>query len=563
MQQTKTACTAILCALFLSATGTRAQQVMSDADALKQLRLDVYTLADDSMEGREVGTKGELMARDYLVKRFQQIGLAPKGDEGSYTHAFQFQDLPQRGADNTLQLGRNHLKLGEDFYPLGYSANGQVLSRVARCGYGIVAPEKGRDDFEGVEVKDRAACMSISSPDGIHPHSAWLAYHDLRTRIDAAVERGANAVIFFNDDPDKAEDPSEAFKMKLQPAPVPVVFLTKSGFEKLGQDGDPVVIHTEIIRQELTGYNVVGYWDNGQPYTVVIGAHYDHWGYGGEGSLHRGEPAIHNGADDNASGVATMLQLAADLQYLPNTKGNNYLFIAFSGEEKGLYGSSAWTKDPTLPLDSLNYMINMDMVGRVDSTGHMGINGVGTSPAWASVTGLKAGDLKIKTTESGIGPSDHTSFYLQDVPAIHFFSGSHEDYHKPGDDADKINYDGMLRTARYIEELITVLNDSTKITFTKTADSDTSKAPRFSVTLGVVPDYMYDGKGLRLDGVTEDKPAALAGLKKGDVVIRIGEHDVPDMMGYMKALGMFKKGDTTEVTVLREGKEMKVTVHFK
>lgn len=564
MQQMKLMSTAALCSWLLATTTAQAQSLMSDAEALEQLRLDVYTLADDSMEGREVGTKGELMARDYLVKRFQQIGLAPKGDEGSYTQAFQFQDLPQRGTDNTLQLGRNHLKPGEDFYPLGYSANGQVLTRVARCGYGIVAPEKNRDDFGGVEVKDHAACMSISSPDGIHPHSAWLAYNDLRTRINAAVERGANAVIFFNDDPDKAEDPSAEFKMKLMPASVPVVFLTKSGLEKLGQDGDPVVIHTDIIRQELTGYNVVGYRDNKQPYTVVIGAHYDHWGHGGEGSLYRGhEPQIHNGADDNASGVATLLQLAADLQHLPRTTNNNYLFIAFSGEEKGLYGSGAWTKHPTLPLDNLNYMINMDMVGRVDSTGHMGINGVGTSPAWASVTSLKSGDLQIKTTESGIGPSDHTSFYLQDVPAIHFFSGSHEDYHKPSDDADKINYDGMLRTARYIEELITVLNDSTKITFTKTADADTSKAPRFSVTLGVVPDYMYDGSGMRIDGVTEEKPAALAGLKKGDVVVRIGDHDVPDMMGYMKALGLFKKGDTTEVTVLRDGQEMKATVHFK
>mgnify|MGYP001180929050 CR=1 FL=1 len=550
--------------LLLSTTAAQAQSLMGDADALKQLRLDVYTLADDSMEGREVGTKGELMARDYLVKRFQQIGLAPKGDEGSYTQAFQFQDLPQRGTGNSLQLGRNKLKLDEDFYPLGYTANGQVLTRVARCGYGIVAPEKGRDDFEDVEVKDRAACMSVSSPDGIHPHSAWLAHHDLRKRIDNAVARGANAVIFFNDDPDKADDPSPEFKMKLMTAPVPVVFITKSGLAKLGQNGEPVVVHTDIIHQELTGYNVVGYLGNGAPYTVVIGAHYDHWGHGGEGSLYRGhEPQIHNGADDNASGVATMLQLAADLRHMPKAKGNNYLFIAFSGEEKGLYGSSAWTKHPTLPLDSLNYMINMDMVGRLDSTGHMGINGVGTSPAWAQVASIKAGGLTIKTTEGGIGPSDHTSFYLQDVPAIHFFSGTHDDYHKPSDDADKINYEGMLRTARYIEELVTVLNDSTKLTFTKTADADKTDAPRFKVTMGVVPDYMYDGKGMRIDGVTEDKPAALAGLKKGDVVVRIGNNEVPDMMGYMKALGLYQKGDNAPVTVLRDGKEMTVTVHFK
>ncbi|MBX2982506.1 MAG: M28 family peptidase [Flavobacteriales bacterium] len=550
-------------ALLLAPFATQAQSLMPDSQAVRQMRLDVYTLADDSMQGRETGTMGEQMAARYLVDRFRSIGLSPKGDSSSYLNAFQFAAMPRTGPDNMLKLGRHTLKLGEDFYPLGYSANAQVLTRVARAKYGIKAPEKDRNDFEHVDVKDHAVCMSISSPDGIHPHSAWLAHNDLRSRIDDAVSLGANAIIFYNDDPDKADDPSSDFYMKLQPTSVPVVFLTKSGFAKLGQDGDPVVIHTEIIREEKTGHNVVGYLGNGKPYTVVIGAHYDHLGYGGEGSLYRGEPAIHNGADDNASGVAVLMQLAEDLQQMPNAKNNNYLFIAFSGEEKGLYGSNAWSKHPTLPIDSLNYMINMDMVGRLDSLGHLAINGVGTSPAWAAITDLKTGGLTIKTTEGGIGPSDHTSFYLQNVPAIHFFTGSHEDYHKPGDDADKVDYPGMLRIARYIEEAITTMNDSTKITFTKTADSDTSKAPRFSVTLGVVPDYMYDGKGLKIDGVTENKPAALAGLKQGDVVIKLGDHEVPDMMGYMKALGMFKKGDTTQVTVLREGKEMKTDIHFK
>lgn len=539
------------------------QTLMADSAALRQLRTDVFTLADDSMMGRETGTKGEQMAAKYIMERFRALGLAPKGDDRTYLHAFQFAALPSTGADNSLQLGRNKLKAGADFYPLGYSANAQVLTRVARCRYGIVAPEKGRNDFEGVAVEGRAACMSISSPDGIHPHSAWLAHNDLRTRINNAVERGATAVIFYNDDPDKADDPPADFHMKLQPSTVPVVFLTKSGFAKLGQDGDAVVLHTDIVRGQETGHNVVGYLGNGKPNTVVIGAHYDHLGMGDEGSLHRGEPQVHNGADDNASGVATLLQLAADLRNMPAAANNNYLFIAFSGEEKGLFGSSAWTKHPTLPIDSLTYMINMDMVGRLDSTGHLAINGVGTSPAWAGLTTLKAGNLDIKTTAGGIGPSDHTSFYLQGVPAIHFFTGSHDSYHKPGDDADKVNYPGMLRIARYIEAVITSLNDSTKLTFTKTADKDSTETPRFTVTLGVVPDYMYDGKGLRIDGITEGKPAAHAGLKAGDVVIRLGDHPTPDMMGYMKALGLFKKGESTRVVFLRDGKEMEAPVHFQ
>src|SRR5690606_30188010 len=333
---------------------------MPDSQAVRQMRLDVYILADDSMQGRETGTVGERMAADYITTRFKSLGLAPKGDSTGYLHTFGFAAVPRTGPGNTLQLGRNTLKLGEDFYPLAYSANAHVLTRSARCRYGIRAPEKGRDDFEHVEVKGRAAAMSISSPDGIHPHSAWLAHHDLRTRIESAVELGATAVLFYNDDPAKASDPPQDLAMKLQPTSVPVLFLTKSGFEKLGQDGDPVVISTDIIREEKSGHNVVGYLGNGKPYTVVIGAHYDHLGLGNEGSLHRGEPEVHNGADDNASGVAVLLQLAADLQQLPDAKNNNYLFIAFSGEEKGLFGSNAWTKHPTLPIDSLNYMINMD-----------------------------------------------------------------------------------------------------------------------------------------------------------------------------------------------------------
>ncbi len=552
-----------LAALLSFPLTTTAQLLMPDSTAMRNLRTDVYTLADDSMMGRETGTKGEQMAAAYIMHRFKQIGLAPKGDDNTYLNAFNFAALPRTGPDNTLQLGRHTLKLGTDFYPLGYSANAQVLTRVARCKYGIQAPELGRNDFDGVDVKDHAACMSISSPDGIHPHSKWLAHNDLRSRINDAVKLGANAVIFYNDAPDMANDPPQDFEMKLQPSPVPVVFLTKSGFEKLGLDGDPVVIHSDIIREEKTGHNVIGYIGNGKPYTVVIGAHYDHLGMGAEGSLYRGAPAIHNGADDNASGVAVLLQLAADLQKMPHAKKNNYLFMAFSGEEKGLYGSNAWTKHPTLPIDSLNYMINMDMVGRLDSASNLAINSIGTSPSWPGITKLKVGGLNIKTTEGGVGPSDHTSFYLQNVPAIHFFTGSEPDYHKPSDDANKLDYPGMLRIARYIEAVVTTLNDSTKLVFTKTADTDTSKAPRFSVTLGIVPDYMYDGRGLRIDGVDDGKTASVAGLKKGDIVIKMGDFEVPDMMGYMKALGMFKKGDKTQMTVLRDGKELKADVKFQ
>lgn len=536
-------------------------QEMSDQDALDQMKYDVQYLSSDLLEGREAGTKGEKLAADYITGKFSSIGLMPYGDSASYRQGFPFAALPELGPANRLQLGRKKLKHGTDFAVLPYSASAEVRGKVLNCLYGIRAPELDYDDYKGQDVKGRIVGLSISSPDGIHPHSKYLAHHDLRDRVEQAVALGAVGVIFYNDDP-TAQDPAEQFMVSVQPSTVPVLFLKGELHESLLVDNNPCVIGTDIVRATKTAYNIVGLLDNGRKNVVVIGAHYDHLGYGSEGSLHRGEAEIHNGADDNASGVAVMLQLARDLSVSDAARENDYLFIAFSGEEKGLYGSGYWTKNPTVPLSELNYMINLDMVGRLDSAGRIGINGVGTSPAWAEVERILVGDLKVKTTESGIGPSDHTSFYLKDIPAIHFFTGTHNDYHKPGDDEEKINYPGMLRVVRYIESLIATLNDDGKLAFQKTKDEDNSEVPRFTVTLGVVPDYMFDGTGMRIDGITEGKPAANAGLKAGDVVTRMGEVEVTDMMAYMKALSLFKKGDTAPVRVLREGKEMDVQVTF-
>ncbi len=207
-------------------------------------------------------------------------------------------------------------------------------------------------------------------------------------------------------------------------------------------------------------------------------------------------------------------------------------------------------------------MINMDMVGRMDSANNIGINGVGTSPSWTMLDSITAGDLKLKTTTSGIGPSDHTSFYLQGIPAIHYFTGTHTDYHKPTDTEEKINYDGMSRVRKHILGLIERSDGRGKFEFTKTEDVNTENAPRFKVTLGVVPDYMFDGKGMRIDGVSEGKPAANAGLKTGDIVIRLGEVEVNDMMSYMKALSMFEKGQSTKVVVQRGEEQLEKEITF-
>jgi aminopeptidase YwaD len=552
----------LLLSILLAFAAQAFGQLLSDADAIDQMRFDVQYLASDLLEGRESGTKGEQLAVDYIKAKFGNVGLMPYGGNAGYTQAFTFAADPQRGANCTLQLGRKKPKLDEQWIPLGFSGSMGVRGKVLKLGYGIVAPELNYSDYpDTLDLKERVVAFSVSSPDGIHPHSKYLAHHDLQSRAQRAADQGAAAVLFYNDDP-TAPAPEGRLSAKVKPIGIPVVFLKGDLHEGLVVDNNPCAINVDIVREERTAYNVVGMIDNGAPNVVVIGAHLDHLGWGDEGSLHRGEKAIHNGADDNASGIAVMLQLARDLAEYDHTRANDYLFIAFSGEEKGLYGSNYWTKNPTVPIAELNYMLNLDMVGRLDSAGAIGINGVGTSPAWDEVNRNLVGNLKVKTTTSGIGPSDHTSFYLQGVPAIHFFTGTHADYHKPTDDEEKVNYDGMLRVARHIESLIATLNDDGKLPFTKTEEVNTQDTPRFKVTLGVVPDYLFDGKGMRIDGLTDGKPAANAGLKVGDVVVKLGAIDVADMMGYMKALAQFNKGDTAKVKVLRAGKEVETDVTF-
>ena len=311
----------------------------------------------------------------------------------------------------------------------------------------------------------------------------------------------------------------------------------------------------------VIGRNVLGYIDNKAERTIVIGAHYDHLGYGDlGGSLFRGEEKeIHNGADDNASGVAVMLNLAYRLR--DHNKNNNYLFMAFSGEELGLLGSNFFVKNSTVPVDKINYMFNMDMVGRLSNEKTLAIYGTGTSPLFKQTVMSNNETFKIIENESGVGPSDHTSFYLGDIPVLHFFTGQHSDYHKPTDDADKLNYEGMQLISDYIFTLISDLDNNGKLAFRKTA-SDETETPRFKVTLGVIPDYLFDGEGMRIDGVSEDKPAQKAGLQKGDVVVALGDYDVKHMMGYMQALSKFEEGNSTTVKVKRGDQVVSVEVTF-
>ena len=307
--------------------------------------------------------------------------------------------------------------------------------------------------------------------------------------------------------------------------------------------------HHVKLDEPIISHNVVGYIDNLSEKTIIIGAHYDHLGMGEEGSLHVGQKAIHNGADDNASGVALLIELA---DYFSRRKINsNLIFVAFSGEEKGLLGSNYFANNFPIELSAANFMINMDMVGRYDNQKGVVIGGVGTSPFWSNaLEKISVNGLKTILDSSGVGPSDHTSFYLKDIPVLHFFTGAHEDYHKPTDDAEKINYQGMVIVMNTIIQIINQTATIPKLNFTKTKEKQ-NNTPKFSVTLGVIPDYLFDGQGMRIEGVLEGKTAKSAGIISGDIVVKLGEIKVIDMMTYMEGLSKFSKGDKTQVTIKR------------
>ena len=317
----------------------------------------------------------------------------------------------------------------------------------------------------------------------------------------------------------------------------------------------PILIDTLVYAT-----NVIAYQDNNALKTIVIGAHYDHIGFGVESSLSPDLNVVHNGADDNASGVALLLYLADIIE----NKNYNYLYIAFSGEEEGLWGSSYFTKNPTIDLNFISFMINLDMVGRLDEKLTLAINGTGTAKEWDSLID-KSNDFSfdLVKSESGLGASDHTSFYLLDIPSLHFFTGQHDDYHKYTDDYNKVNFEGIKMIADYINEIINNSDSFSEFGLTFQKTKDTSNIHRsFSITLGVMPDYLYDKKGMKIDKVREGKVAFNSGFLDGDIVIKMDTIQIEDMMSYMEALGKFKKGDSIVVRVIRNNKELDLQVTF-
>lgn len=525
----------------------------SDRQIVQNLKNHIGFLADDKLEGRRAGTNGEKIAADFIVSRFKAAGLAAKGDKDSYLQAFEIKDGKQINKATSFTVNGKALQLQQDYFPLAFSA----AAAVAEVPVATSLSERGAPWFKDIEA--------VLDENRNNPH--FDIYEYLRKEAGVAADKGATAIIFFNSGKDNDE---VAFNRKDKSATlgIPVIYLTRSGKETYFKDASAIYdikLKVDIGESERTGHNVIGYINNKASSTVIIGAHYDHLGYGEDGnSMLRGGPKqIHNGADDNASGTAALIEMARLLSK-SKSRNNNYLFIAFSGEELGLFGSKYFTEHPTIDLSSVNYMINMDMVGRLnDSSKMLTIGGYGTSPVWSEVLYTQKNlPFSIKTDSSGTGPSDHTSFYLKKIPVLFFFTGLHHDYHKPSDDADKINYTGELQIVKYIVGLIKDLNSKDKLVFTPTRDRQTTTSARFSVSLGIMPDYTYNGAGVKVDGISEGKAAQKAGIRAGDIVTGLGEYRISSLETYMQALSKFKQGDSTTVHLKRGNEELKFDITF-
>ncbi len=544
-------------------------QYLNDNNVAQNLKTHIATLASDKYEGRETGTKGEEMAAAYIENQFKTIGLVPKGEDG-FLQTFEYTDHIEYNKGNSLKIDKQEFTLDSDFYPLIYSSNGSVNAGLEYCGYGIDAPSLQHNDYASLKnLQGKIFVIEYSSPDGFHPHSKYKNYADLRTKITTAEAKGAAAVIFINSDTtvENPEFSSEKFS-KISPASIPVLFVQENANTSLkNKSAKSAEISANLKSIKRTGKNIIGFLDNHKDNLIIIGAHYDHLGFGGFGTTNSNpHHEVYNGADDNASGTAEVIELARYLSQ-GNLTHNNYLFIAFSGEEKGLIGSSYFAKHPTVDLKKVNYMLNLDMVGRLDQhEKKLALYGTGTSPEWNKILPhIQIDSISVKSKASGSGPSDYTSFYLQNIPVLHFFSGMHTDYHKPTDDEDKINYNGMISIMKFITAVIGKTEADGKLIFSKTNDvgqsSENISKPRLS--MGVIPDYMYDGKGMKIDGLSsEDKPAAKAGIMKGDILIKLGDYDVVDMMSYMKAMNNFTKGDQTTAVIQRGDEVIHLSVNF-
>ncbi len=562
----------------------------------------VKILASDEFEGRRAGTKGADWAAKYIADEFKHYGLERVGDDDTYFQRFNFTADMKLGEDNYLsvQYRQDSFQFtpGTDFIPLSFSENGSASGEAVFVGYGISAPDLDYDEYEGIDVTDKIVIALRFTPEGTDPHRDFSRYSPLRRKAMTAREKGAAAIIFVTGPLDVEEGEHDkplrlrvdytggrggiiavsSKKKMLEEVLEPMGVSLREVQESINSEKTPksleiadskVTIGVELIEIEGWTVNVLGLLEGNNPATsdehVVVGAHYDHLGFGGEGSMVPDTFAIHNGADDNASGTAGLLEIAQAFAAKKSSLERNMLFVAFGGEEEGLLGSSYYVKNPVFPLEKTIAMINLDMIGRLRDSSVI-VYGAGTSPQWEDLIHMTSGasSFRLKLNEEGFGPSDHSSFYAKDIPVLFFFTGLHSDYHRPTDDWDKIHVEEAQRLVQYVHDLVFDLaNRAERPLFAKV---DTVRRPAagdartFRAYVGTIPDFSESGKGYKIGGITPGSPADKAGMKAGDLMIRFGGKEVRNIYDYTYALQEFKPGDEVEVVIVRNSEELTVKV---
>lgn len=549
-----------------------------------KLRQHLAFLADDAQEGRPPGTAADLRVQDHVERAFRAAGLKP-GFKDTYRQIFSFVDgvrlVP--GKDSALDVGGRPIP--HDLVPFARSTDAPLVAPLVYVGYGIPGDAPDSGDYAGILDKVKGAIVVAR---GGAPNDPHLDPTKTRaaSKVIAARDRGAAGFILWEPDADVPyPNHGEANDLQL-PALTVAKFGTRELLQAFGKRGkvtaeDPhaglkpgavarksAKLHSPVERITLNTANVAGLLPGTGRGRLVVGAHMDHLGKGTSSSLAPGVRAIHNGADDNASGVAAMLVLAAALAEIPaELRPYDIQFVAFAAEERGLYGSKraveAMTPDEK---KAVRAMLNFDMVGRLREQSLV-VVGTGTSGAWPGLLERAARDpvdpgksLLIKPSEDGFGASDQASYYAADIPVLHFFSGTHDDYHKPSDDLDKINVDGAARIADLAARLVAILQrEQPAIDFRKVAQA----APRsggFRVSLGTVPDYAAQADGLKLDGVKPGSPAEAAGMRKGDIIVKLGAREIHNMDDYMASFGELQPGVAVPVVILREGARLELSI---
>jgi aminopeptidase YwaD len=635
------------------------QPAPTNVPSVERLRAHIEYLASDKLEGRRTGSPGANLAAEYIAREFSRYGLRRSigrdlpgmsileaDSPNRYLQEFPYVAGIDLGKHNVLSIqgpgGPSHdLRVGEDWMPLGFSPSDSIENAaVVFVNYGIAAAELSYNDYDP-NVKGKIAIAFSGTPDGDNPHGQFARYEDVRWKAIAARNAGAKALIIIADEDNLKEDrlSSLHYDNSGGDAGLPVIVISRivaapffalSSSRELAtlendvarvskakvapQPGyDPmkenfliynpkatVSLSTDLIRREVSAWNVVGILDGSDPTlkneTIVIGAHYDHLGRGGEGSLAPKEGDIHHGADDNASGTAGLLELARIFAEQYPRPRRTIVFIAFSGEEEGLLGSNYYVNNPILPLANTVAMINMDMIGRMKD-GKLIIGGVGTSQEWRAVVdsanlgftpyvigtvppgsadavqavmGTHAANtggnnnkpqFLLTLNEDGYGPSDHSSFYAKQVPVLFLWTGTHEDYHKPSDTADKINYTDEARILGLVARIVSnVAANNKRPVYTVAKSESTGRSMGFRVYLGTIPNYADASDGLLLDGVRDDSPAARAGIKAGDKIVKLAGREVHNVYDYTYALGEMKAGQEYEVELLRGGERLKLKI---